>query len=812
MVNVFWFAALAFSLSAALLAMLSKTWIREYSSGLASGPYDQARQRQYRYSGQNRWQLGAVINSLMMLLHVSVFLFFAGVIVFVEEVDNIVFQAVTTMFTATLAVYAILSALPLFFPDCPYRFPLITVLRVWLLRRGYKHRATSFREQELYTIQKDSSVEARALAWLLRVSETSAQKADVEDATLTAMRQFSQTDEQCRAMLKEGTLATLYRLLVDCNEEEENRIIRLLEALEALWKSDAMTREIYAAKDPHFMSSDLYVAFFLKLVNLLATSKSPRVQIAALQPLLRKPLPGLREGDSRYAMLEGEILPELYRSFVHGDIDDKDRMAMILQAIQALCKEDSMMTHVYKRRDQPYRILHSAFWDQCAAVLISCESHRLVDMTAQLAENIERAADRHEPVFAFRISIPGMLGQLERGRFTTEPSLVAALKLVTRLFEYHAGGETTNDEVRRAVSCVSGLLLGTCSTNVVRSALRLVEVSTVGYYPPPPSAPMFARPTTFNWLQDGLLLSRKGLLGALLTRLSEESTSGAEEKTLVRNHAWRYLASKDRKLGEACASWIIAEGFLPCITFDMKNFAYSEIYQLPPVMPISFFYTVSAHGRLLAHVDAFMAAGSVDALAAYFTHLGEYLVPPPAIFAGLLRRLLRLLNTRYESTVRESKVLQIMERLCPAPPEKGAGDVHQQELAKRIGAVRRYLGVPDRPAPKKPGREQRPKPKVVQQYERLMGGYYEHEVSEGYDEYEVSERGWDADADASGFGGVSAGGEEGEMPSVSERDGEESDPRLVREWDRYWLRREVGSSWESGTGKALPEVPRDTLR
>ncbi|KZO96995.1 hypothetical protein CALVIDRAFT_466359, partial [Calocera viscosa TUFC12733] len=99
LVNGFWFAALTFrhvviqplmralltalaSLSAALLAMLSKTWIREYATQLASIPYDQARQRQYRYVGQKRWKLGAVINSLMMLLHISVFLFFAGLIVF----------------------------------------------------------------------------------------------------------------------------------------------------------------------------------------------------------------------------------------------------------------------------------------------------------------------------------------------------------------------------------------------------------------------------------------------------------------------------------------------------------------------------------------------------------------------------------------------------------------------------------------------------------------------------------------------------------------------------------------------------------
>ncbi|EJT98692.1 hypothetical protein DACRYDRAFT_24281, partial [Dacryopinax primogenitus] len=224
----------------------------------------------------------------MMLLHISVFLFFAGVIVFLGETDNggPVFKAISTLFAATLTIYAVISSLPLIFPDCPYRFPPMKVFRVWILQKMHKRwrgKAT-FREQELGVIEQDTAVvEASALAWLLKVSETSEEKDDVEDAALAAMDQLTQSNEQRNAMLREGILHTLYRLFMDCEEDEENRMVRILPAIEALWKSDETTPGTqYTAKE-RVPSDDLHIAFYNKLVEVLETSQSQRLLGAAIQ-------------------------------------------------------------------------------------------------------------------------------------------------------------------------------------------------------------------------------------------------------------------------------------------------------------------------------------------------------------------------------------------------------------------------------------------------------------------------------------------------------------------------------------------------
>ncbi|KZT60118.1 hypothetical protein CALCODRAFT_481000 [Calocera cornea HHB12733] len=283
MVNVFWFAALTFSLAAALLAMLAKTWIREYSSDFASIPYDRARQREYRYRGQVRWELGAVIDSLMILLHISLFLFFAGLVVFLQDLNSTLFQIVTPLVAATFAVYIIFSVLPLAFPDCPYRFPPITALRVWILNKLGKgrHRPTSVREREIYTIDQTPAVEPGAVAWLLRLTETSTEMTHVQHVALAALKHLAALEPQRRALLKEGVLETLYLLFLDCDPEKEDRIGLILSAIGALLDSKDTGASTPDGRDFRVVSKELYLAVFTKLVSLLENAKSSLTVVAS---------------------------------------------------------------------------------------------------------------------------------------------------------------------------------------------------------------------------------------------------------------------------------------------------------------------------------------------------------------------------------------------------------------------------------------------------------------------------------------------------------------------------------------------------
>ena len=79
-INVFWFMALIFSLSAALLATLVQQWVRDYMHVFQrySDPLKSARLRQYLHEGSEGWYMPIVADAVPGLLHVSLFLFFVG--------------------------------------------------------------------------------------------------------------------------------------------------------------------------------------------------------------------------------------------------------------------------------------------------------------------------------------------------------------------------------------------------------------------------------------------------------------------------------------------------------------------------------------------------------------------------------------------------------------------------------------------------------------------------------------------------------------------------------------------------------------
>jgi len=84
--------ALAFSLSAALLAILVQQWVRGHMRVFQrySDPLKSARIRQYLYEGCDGWYMPVVAESIPGLLHISLFLFFVGLGNFVMNINTTV--------------------------------------------------------------------------------------------------------------------------------------------------------------------------------------------------------------------------------------------------------------------------------------------------------------------------------------------------------------------------------------------------------------------------------------------------------------------------------------------------------------------------------------------------------------------------------------------------------------------------------------------------------------------------------------------------------------------------------------------------
>ncbi|KAJ7342972.1 hypothetical protein DFH08DRAFT_622579, partial [Mycena albidolilacea] len=70
-VNGFWFTSLMLSLTTALLAVLAKHWLRQYSSFISGSTHERALIRQFRYASFDKWGVQLIISFLSAILHLS---------------------------------------------------------------------------------------------------------------------------------------------------------------------------------------------------------------------------------------------------------------------------------------------------------------------------------------------------------------------------------------------------------------------------------------------------------------------------------------------------------------------------------------------------------------------------------------------------------------------------------------------------------------------------------------------------------------------------------------------------------------------
>src|SRR5216683_1688945 len=122
-VNVFWFMALVFSLSAALLATLVRQWVRDYMHVFLrySDPLKSARLRQYLYEGLEGWYMPVVVEAVPGLLQVSLFLFFVGLCDLVMNINTTIGVSTTIPIGVIGLFYVVTTIAPVKYPQSPYK-------------------------------------------------------------------------------------------------------------------------------------------------------------------------------------------------------------------------------------------------------------------------------------------------------------------------------------------------------------------------------------------------------------------------------------------------------------------------------------------------------------------------------------------------------------------------------------------------------------------------------------------------------------------------------------------------------------------
>jgi hypothetical protein len=117
-INIFWFNALIVCVSAALLALFVHQWVRHYMHVFQRyiDSLKSARLRQYLHEGIKRWRLCMVAESSPGLILLSLFLFFAGLVIDLLKINATVgFSAVIPIGIGVL-LYIFTIFAPIIYP------------------------------------------------------------------------------------------------------------------------------------------------------------------------------------------------------------------------------------------------------------------------------------------------------------------------------------------------------------------------------------------------------------------------------------------------------------------------------------------------------------------------------------------------------------------------------------------------------------------------------------------------------------------------------------------------------------------------
>ncbi|KAJ3492270.1 hypothetical protein NLI96_g119 [Meripilus lineatus] len=104
--------------------MLVKQWLREYMAQENVSARSRIRVRYWRHQGLTQWHVFEIAALLPMLLQLSLVLFFAGICVFLLNLNSTVGSVATALVASWFSFYLVSSAAPIFSSRCPYKTPL----------------------------------------------------------------------------------------------------------------------------------------------------------------------------------------------------------------------------------------------------------------------------------------------------------------------------------------------------------------------------------------------------------------------------------------------------------------------------------------------------------------------------------------------------------------------------------------------------------------------------------------------------------------------------------------------------------------
>ncbi|KAG8790214.1 hypothetical protein FRC12_012504 [Ceratobasidium sp. 428] len=139
-VNLLWLLSLSLSIAVSLIAMLAKEWCYKFLASRVGPAYEQARRRQLKWNGMERWKMKEVLTYLPSMMHVALcecdkasgerdakfelVLFAVGLCLYLWDISTGMAIPVITVTSIATLVYVLATILPTIDRFCPYSTPV----------------------------------------------------------------------------------------------------------------------------------------------------------------------------------------------------------------------------------------------------------------------------------------------------------------------------------------------------------------------------------------------------------------------------------------------------------------------------------------------------------------------------------------------------------------------------------------------------------------------------------------------------------------------------------------------------------------
>lgn len=404
-VNALWFLSLVIAIVSAFYVMLVQQWIRRYTQTWEELGGDRDHTRSRLFLGTQRYHMSHAIGFIPLPLHVSVFLFFSGLIIFLFTISHAMATVVTIAVGIVGLLYFGLTVLPIFDDVCPYFTPMsgaawylwhifliaaaFCVHRLLVLFRGrpgpyllgevtiWSHRPGKLskwsnvleeyidkNKERLKTglrgrhAQAAPPVDLKALTWLLKrpaMAENSKFQEFVKSIPAQTLVQLSSLDSDSGEKTIRDRLSSLFQSCIRRTDRlgetaRSQRLLVCLNAFHHIVKPSTLPDEIYEAVLDDVWSNnfkdidpvrDLWTHSDLAI---RVTSRSICAHLARC--LFRKPRSELKESERHWLQeVVGQSESAIFDPRVHLSTQDHFNLESFVFGVLSSQEDDLLIDH-----------------------------------------------------------------------------------------------------------------------------------------------------------------------------------------------------------------------------------------------------------------------------------------------------------------------------------------------------------------------------------------------------------------------------------------------------------------------------------